>query len=352
MKRNHLRLIGILTAAVLLLTMAGCGGSQPAASGAEPPAGGAAQAAPAPSGDSVSLSLNHVGAVTHPYQAGAEKFAELVNERTGGAITIDIFPASQIASGAKAIEFVQMGTLDIAVESTMSLSNFVSEIDVLNMPFLFDSAEQAFEILDGPVGDELEKLCEAQGFKVLAWWHNGFRNISNSKRPIAAPEDLKGLSIRIPESEVFRITFETLGCTATSMPVSEVFTAIQLGTVDGQENPHANFINNKFYEVNKYYSITQHIFTAEPVIMSLDRFNSFTPEQQQILLDAAQEAAVHQRQISADLEASQMEDIKSYEGVEVNVIEDMAPFREAVAPVYEKFSSTLGKYVDMIEAAK
>lgn len=334
MKKHLIRVLACVLVLVMAAGLVACGGS------------GKTEATKA------TLSLNHVGATTHPYQIGAEKFAELVAEKSGGNITIDVFPASQIASGAKAIEFVQMGTLDIAVESTMSLSNFVPEIDTLNLPFLFDDAEQAFRILDGEPGKALEKKCEEQGFKILAWWYNGFRNISNSKRPITKPEDLKGLKIRIPESQVFKATFETLGCTATSMPVSEVFTAIQLGTVDGQENPHANFINNKFYEVNKYYSVTHHIFTAEPVIMSLDKFNSFTPEEQQMLLDCAYEAAKIQREKSYELESSQMDNIKDYEGVEVNVVEDLTPFREACASVYDQFRDKLGEYIDMIEAAK
>jgi tripartite ATP-independent transporter DctP family solute receptor len=188
----------------MVFGLAGCGGSGgPGNSDDSGGSGGDSGSSGAGMTTKAALSLNHVGATTHPYQIGAEKFAELVAEKSGGNITIDVFPASQIASGAKAIEFVQMGSLDIAVESTMSLSNFIPEIDTLNLPFLFDDADQAFRILDGDVGKALEKKCEEQGFKILAWWYNGFRNISNSKRPITKPEDLKGLKIRIPESAVF-----------------------------------------------------------------------------------------------------------------------------------------------------
>jgi TRAP-type C4-dicarboxylate transport system substrate-binding protein len=150
---------------------------------------GGNQAAPSGEGTGtqqkpVNFSLNHVGATSHFYHEGSLKFADLVKTATNGAITIDVFPSSQIASGAKVIEFVQMGTLDIALESTMALENFVPESGVLNLPFMFNSKEDAFRLLDGDIGKEIEKAAEAKGFKILAWWDNGFRYISNSKLAI------------------------------------------------------------------------------------------------------------------------------------------------------------------------
>jgi tripartite ATP-independent transporter DctP family solute receptor len=303
-------------------------------------------------GEKITLKLNHVGATTHPYHLGSEKFAELVSEKSNGSIEVQVFPASQIASGAKAIEFVQMDTLDIALESTMSLSNFVPEIDVLNLPFLFKDAEEVYKVLDGEAGQKLAEKAEEYGFKILGWWYNGFRDMSNSKKPIETPSDLAGLKFRIPESEVFRSAFEALGALPTSMPVSEVFTAIQLGTVDGQENPAANYINNRFVEVNEYYSETHHIFTAEPLIMSLDKFNSFSPEQQQILLDAAAEAGTYERELGIQEEKNLIDQIKTMDNVKYNKPADMQAFRNAVNPVYEKFRDTLGEYIDLIESNK
>lgn len=302
--------------------------------------------------EKITLKLNHVGATTHPYHLGSEKFAELVSEKSNGSIEVQVFPASQIASGAKAIEFVQMDTLDIALESTMSLSNFVPEIDVLNLPFLFKDAEEVYKVLDGEAGQKLSDKAEEYGFKILGWWYNGFRDMSNSKKPIESPSDLAGLKFRIPESEVFRGAFEALGALPTSMPVSEVFTAIQLGTVDGQENPAANFINNRFNEVNEYYSETHHIFTAEPLIMSVEKFNSFSAEQQRILLDAAAEAGAYERELGVQEEKNLIEQIKTMDNIKYNKPDDMQVFRDAVSPVYEKFSESFGEYIDLIEATK
>ena len=358
-KGKHL--VSLILAAAMAAGLSACGGqtAQQSTAAATEGTKQASEAAPAesqeketaPAGKAeVTLSLNHVGATTHPYQYGSERFAELVSEKTGGRIAVEVYPASQIASGAKSIEFVQMGTLDIALESTMSAENFVPEIGVLNLPFLFENADQAFTVLDGDVGDELRAAAEAKGFKILCWMYNGFRDISNSVKPITGPEDLKGLKIRVPESQVFLKTFETLGAVPTPMAVSEVFTAMQLKTVDGQENPSAIFVNNKYNEVNDYYSVTHHIFTAEPLIMSMDKFNSFSGDDQKALLEAAQEAAEYQRKLAIDSADQELQQIKDA-GVNVNVVDDMSTFKTAVQPVYEAFKDQYGTLIEEIQAA-
>lgn len=337
------KMISIVLICLLALSFIGCSSTSTSESNDE------GQAKPQEtSSEAVTLSLNHVGATDHPYQAGSEKFAELVEKKSNGSVKVDVFPASQIASGSKAIEFVQMGTLDIALESTMALSNFVPEIGVLDLPFIFSSKEEAFEILDGEFGNELEAIAEEKGYKILAWFDNGFRTMSNSKRPINSPSDLAGLKIRVPESKIFITTFEKLGAVPTPMAVSEVFTALQLGTVDGQENTSANFYKNKYAEVNDYYSVTNHIYTAEPLVMSVDKFNSFSAEQQEAILEAAQEATNYQRQVSLELDESLLSEIKET-GVNVNVVEDKSAFKEAVKPVYAEFESEFGDLLEKLE---
>lgn len=302
------------------------------------------------SAPAIGLSLNHVGATDHPYHDGSLKFAELVKEYSNGSIIVDVFPASQIASGAKAIEFVQAGTLDIALESTMSLSNFVPEVGVLDMPYLFSNKEEAFKIIDGDVGKKLEEYAEAKGFKILGWWDNGFRSICSTKGSIEKPSDLNGLKIRTPESKVYLTTFETLGAIPTPMAVAEVFSALQLGTVDATENSDSNNIKNKYTEICPYYSVTKHIYTFEPLVMSLDRFNSFTPEQQEALLKAAKEAGDFQRQLSLELDEQNMDTIKAT-GVTLNIVEDISEFRAACQPVYDAFPE-FKELLNMINAAR
>ena len=307
---------------------------------------------PSTMGSEITLGVNHVGATTHPYQYGMAKLAQLLNEYSDGTMGLTVYPASQIASGAKAIEFVQMGTLDMCLESTMSLENFVPEDGVLNMPFIFSTKAQAYGVLDGPVGDELKANAEAKGFKILCWMDNGFRDISNSVRPITMPEDLKGIKIRTPESSVFVDTFTELGATSTAMAVSEVFSAMQLGTVDGQENASSTFVNNKYYEVNKYYSVTHHIYTAEPLIMSLDKWNSLTPEQQEILQKAADEACQFEREMSDSMEADNMAEIAA-QGTEINELtpEAVQAFKDALAPLYEKYQGEYGEMIKKLQDA-
>jgi tripartite ATP-independent transporter DctP family solute receptor len=297
----------------------------------------------------VTLAIGHPSGTGHPYQASAEKMKELLVKAN---IHLEIYPAAQIAGGAKAVEFVQTGTLDIAIENTMALSNFVPEIDVLNMPFLFNNREEAFRVLDGKIGKQLEAFCETKGFKILAWWENGFRHMSNSKKPITQPGDLKGLIMRVPESEIFITTFETLGALPIAMAFSELFTALQLHTVDGQENPYANFINSKLYEVNKFFSVTNHIFTPEPLIMNLSLFESLPEFQQKALLNAAYEAAVFNRSLTANMDKQQLEQIKAAAGMHVNIVDDMTPFRKAIVPVYEKYRLRFGDLLNAIEQAR
>lgn len=342
MSRNILSLV---LAGAITVSMASCSNSEDTSS-SNPGSGSTS----ADSGTSVTLSLTHGQATTHPFQKGAERFAELVAEKTEGNVHVEIYPAAQIASGAKAIEYVQMGTSDIALESTMSTENFIPETGVLNLPFLFENEDQVFSVLDGDVGNELETAAESKGFKILCWMYNGFRDISNSVKPITCPEDLKGLKIRVPESQVFIKTFESLGAIPTPMAVSEVFTAMQLKTVDGQENPSSIFINQKYNEVNPYYSVTHHIFTAEPLIMNLDKFNSLSADDQTAVLEAAQEAAVYQRQVAADMVKEEMQQIKD-SGVSINKVEDMTAFKEAVQPVYDAFNDQYGSLLEKIHSA-
>ena len=300
----------------------------------------------------VTLSFNHQGPIEHPYQDGAAKFAELVDAYTDGSLEIAIYPSSQIASGAQSIDFVQMGLLDITLQSTMAMSNFVPEFGVLDMPFLFKTREEAFRVLDGEVGAALSKLAEEKGLKILAWWDNGFRSFTSSKGPIEKPEDLRGLRIRSPESQVYLTTFQALGAVPIQITGSGAFTALRLKIVDAQDNSSSNNLtaittNSMFLEICPYYSVTNHIYSAEPLIMSLDRFNSFTASEQEALMKAAKAAETFERQASIARDKDIFQTIINA-GAIVNVVEDTSAFVQACKPVYDLYADEFGDLLAMI----
>lgn len=300
------------------------------------------------------FTVHHSGSQTHPYQKGSEYFNEKLTEYSGGTMGLDIYPANQLASGAKSVEGTALGTIDIFIENPMSVCNVVPSYEALNMPYLFDNSKQAFAIMETEECKVFADDCEAHGIKLLGYWYNGWRNVSNSKRPIEKVADLNGLTIRIAESQVFAEMMKALGMNPVPLANSEIFTALQMGTVDAQENPQNNYINNKYYEVNRYFSMTRHVFSVEPVGMNLDLWNELSAEQQEILMKAFNDAAVYQRKLAEDTETNQLKQ-RLNEGADIVVtyIDDLSPFRAAVAGVIEKYKGTgLKVYIEALEAAK
>ncbi len=299
----------------------------------------------------VRLTLNHDGSTTHPYQLGSEKLKELAYEYSDGSLIIEIYPASQIASGTKAVEFVQLGTLDIALCASTSMVNFVKEFGVIDMPFLFKDKDEVFAVLNGDVGKEIEEAAEKAGFKVLGWADNGFKCVSNSERPITKMSDYRGLKIRVPETDTFIKMYEALGAVPTAMAVGEVYTAIQTGVVVGQDNTVANFVNNKYPEIQKYLTISDHIYTAEPFVMSTDKFNSLSTKQQEALIRAAKEACEYEIQISNQVDEDNLKIVKDA-GVQIVYLEasELPKIREAVASIYNANEKDLGNLIRQIQS--
>lgn len=342
-----------ITAVAVILavcTLAACGApaSAPAATGMPATA---APAVEAPAEDTpVTLTLNHDGSTTHPYQYGSEKLAELAKEYSNGTINIEIYPASQIASGTKAVEFVQMGTLDIALCASTSMVNFVPETGVIDMPFLFKDKDEVFKILDGEIGQELEAAAEAAGFVILGWADNGFKCVSNSEHPITCKADYAGLKIRVPETETFIKMYEALGAVPTAMAVGEVYTAIQTGIVSGQDNTIANFVKNKYAEIQDYLTVSNHIYTAEPYVMSTDKFYSLSETQQDALRRAVKEACEYERELSLQQDAENMKVVEDA-GVEIAYLSDdaIAEIKEAVQTVYDLNEAQYGETIRRIQ---
>jgi tripartite ATP-independent transporter DctP family solute receptor len=293
------------------------------------------------------IKLGHTAAPTHHYQEICQQFAEKVAQRTNGGVEISVFPANQLGKQLESVEGCMYGTQDMVLASDTVLSNWVPDMGILNLPFLFNDMWEVRKVLDGPVGDKLAKQLEPLGAVVIGWWDNGMRHITNSKRPIKTPEDLKGLKIRVPEGEVFVDTFKALDAGPTVISFGELYSALQLGTVDGQENPPAHILTQKFYEVQKYVSRTGHIHLSSPLVMSKALLDSMPAEYQKAILDTAKEMGPIHTKMVEDLEKQQWIDVAK-SGMEVLDVEKK-PFQDAVKPVIEKYKKKLnGQIIDEI----
>ena len=299
----------------------------------------------------VSLKLGHAVAPEHPYHLGAVKFAELVAQRTGNKVKIDVYPSTQLGNERDMVEGLQLGTIDLVVTSTGPLGGFVPKMFVVDLPFLFRDREHAYKVLDGPIGREIFEAFSAKGIKGLAFWENGFRQITNNVRPIEKPEDLKGIKIRTMENKVHLASFRAFGASPTPMAWSEVYTALQQKTIDAQENPIAIIYYQKIYEVQKYLALTGHFYSPTPLLMSLKAYLALPKDIQKIMDDAAIECATYERNLLRDSEAKQIAELKA-KGMQVTM-PNKKPFRDAAASVYKEFENQFGKdMIDKIIATK
>lgn len=292
------------------------------------------------------IKLGHTVNEKDGFHIAALKFKELVESKSKGTLVVEVHPNGALGDERTMLEGMQMGTVDMGVITSGPFVNFVPEFGVVDLPFLFRDAEHAYKVLDGPIGKSLLKKLEAVGLKGLAFAERGFRNLTNSKRPVKKPEDVKGLKIRVMQNQVFVDTFKTLGANAVPMAWTEVITALQQKTIDGQENPINVIYAYKLWESQKYMSFTRHAYSPAVFVMSLKLFNSLTPEQQQIIQSSAQEAAEYERKWNADNEADQLKAIKEH-GMQVDT-PDLEAFRKAVKPVYDKYQEKFGK--ELIES--
>ena len=270
--------------------------------------------------------------------AGAAAMAAEVERRTGGRIQIQQFPDSALGGEVEMLQGVQLGTIDLAFITGAPLPNILPEVGILNIPFLFESAAHARTVLDGAVGDGFLRRLSEKDLVALAWGENGMRHITNSKHPIARPEDLKGLKLRLPQSPVMLLGFRTLGAEASALPFPQLYGALQAGTFDGQENPIATIRSAKFAQVQKYLTMSAHVYDPAVVVMSNDAHDELSAEDREIIRDAAKTAARTSRTYAAEAEATGVAAL-GQAGMQVVTHIDRARFVAALAaagPEYEK----------------
>ncbi|MGO9244022.1 MAG: TRAP transporter substrate-binding protein [Verrucomicrobiia bacterium] len=248
----------------------------------------------------VKLRYAHTISPTDAQSLAVERFAKSVAERTNNAVQIQVFPAGQLGNDMQILDGVRLGTVDIAMTGNPFYTTIAPELNLFDLPYLFRNFDHAYKVLDGPIGVEVRSALEKHGMKPLGILEIGFRNISNNKRPIKVPADLKGLRIRTTPNPAHIQAFRILGANPVPMPITEVYLALSTGTVDGQENLIAHTHDMKFYEVQKYFSLMYHAYTAADVVMNLKKYQDLKPEYQKILHDCLQEAANWERKYNRE----------------------------------------------------
>lgn len=283
--------------------------------------------------------------------AAAEVFKPYVEEASEGRIKVELYPNGQLGGDRQAIESVQLGTVHMTIPAVAVLSGFEPKFQVFDLPFVFKSKEAAYKALDGELGDRLAALLIPLGMRNLAFAENGFRHVSNNKGPITKPEDLAGFKIRTMENPVHMATFKALGANPTPISFGELYTALQQKVVDAQENPIPLVYTSKFYEVQKYYSLTGHVYAATVVLVNDAFFTSLPEDLQDILVEGAVRYRTYQRELSQKQDEEMIAKLREA-GMEVNELteEQKRAFIEKTLPVYDQFADEIG--ADLIELAK
>ena len=292
------------------------------------------------------IKIGYALAVNSHYGAGANAWAESVEKASDGRYVFKQFPASALGGERESIEGLQLGTVEALIVSTGTLSNFVPEVGVVDIPFLFRDISHARHVMDGPVGQELLQKFAPRGLVALAWGEQGFRHMTDNKHPVVTPDDLKGLKIRTMENPVHITAFKTLGAAPTPMAWPEVIGALQQGTIDGQENPLSVIVSAKLAEVQKYLTLSSHVYAPALLVVSPRLWNKLSDDDKKIFLDGAQAGAQAMRAYVDDVDAKGVAALTA-DGMQVNTIEDKTPFREALAPAYKEYEAKYGK--DLID---
>ena len=286
------------------------------------------------------------------YGVAIDAFAKEVEQRTSGRYKVQNFYSGALGAERESIEGVQLGTLDLTMTSTGPVPNFVPEVAILDIPFLFRDYAHARGTLDGPIGQEMLQKFQSKGLVALAWGENGFRHMTNNKRPVNVPEDLKGLKMRTMENPIHIQAYKQFGILPTPMAFTEVFTALQQGTVDGQENPLSVISAGKLGQVQKHISLTGHVYSPALILMSKVKFDKLSPADKQAFMDAAKEAVKANRARIDDDERKVVAELK---GLGMTVVEsvDKAKFQAALAPTFAEFGKRFGQdNIDKIRNAK
>jgi len=298
------------------------------------------------------LKFAHAAPETDLQQELAKFFAEKIKERTNGEITVKIFPHGQLGNDQQMITGVRSGIIDIEMSGLNNFEGLMPKVGAVLLPYIFTSREHAYKVLDGPVGQSLLADFSNFGMVGLGFPENGYRNITNSRKPIRTPEDVVGLKIRTNNSKALNEMFAMLKANPTPLPVSELYTALETGVVEAQEHPIPITHSFHYDEVQKYLSLTEHSYAMLVIAMNQNKFKSLTADQQKAVQEVAAEAVAYQRKLSIEKEAGMMADLEK-RGMQINKDVDKAAFQKAITKTWDSYIDKFGKdTIDQIQAAK
>jgi tripartite ATP-independent transporter DctP family solute receptor len=299
------------------------------------------------------IRFGHLNNTDHPVSMGVHKFAELVAAKSGGKLLVKEFPSNQLGTEQQQTSALQGGVQEMQAPATTSLVGIVKDYGVIDFPFTVANHAQAFALLDGPLGKALLEKLPEKGLVGLAYWDLGFRNVTNSKRPIAKAEDLEGLKLRVIPNPVFLDTFKAFKANPVPMSFSELYTALETRTVDGQENPYAVILSNKFYEVQKFVSGTNHVYGTNIILVGRKFWDKLSPTEQKILQDAALEARDYQRQVSRTAAEKAVGELQA-KGMQFNSVApaEQQRMREIAKPVTERALATYDPAIQKLYASE
>ena len=280
----------------------------------------------------------------HPITMGMERFVEIVTAKSGGKIKVNLFPGGVLGGDQANVSAVQGGTLEMVVMNTGIMASVARELSVFDFPFLFANTKEADAIVDGPVGKKMHAKLEEKGLVGLAFWELGFRNITNSKRPLNKVEDIAGLKLRVIPNPINVDWVKALDANPTPLPFPEVYAAMEQKAIDGQENPLTVINANKFYEVQKYMAITNHQYNPQSVVISKKFWDTLNAAEKKLLDDAADEAAKYQREQSRGMMGAALDNLKK-NGMQVTEFSpaEVAKLREKMKPVIAKHAALVGE---------
>ena len=299
----------------------------------------------------VRLTLGHGQTPGNPRSVAADRMAAQLRERSNGRIEMRVAGSEQLGSDVAMLTGLRTGTLDMSVNSQGPVSSVVPELAAFGLPFLFADSQAAYRVIDGAPGQEIARKLEAVGLVSLGWWDNGIRHITNSKRPINRPEDLRGLKIRTPADPATIDTFQALGAATQQINFGELYVALQQGVVDGQENPLANIQSAKLHEVNRFISLTSHKWECSPFVSSRIAWGRLTEADRRLITEVVREATEHNRRLMGESDAKLLAEYRANPAVSVNEAEQPL-FRAATAPVLDRWEQRpIGDFVKRLRAA-